>query len=781
MSPSPDSKALSKPAAPDSASGGAGGASRQFATVLCAGMVDANGRATGFGDGAWQQRIGEHERLLRATVAGQGGEVLRSSGEGALCLFPEPGRAVACALALQAAATPLDLQLRIGLHLGEVERHPAGAPAGLAVQVAARVAAAARTGETLVTETVCRAMTGTAFGFVGRGRRRLRGVPGRWALSAAGPDQHWQARQLSVRRLRGLALAGALLTLAAVGGVALPGIGSAPLDSLAVAVQNRPAIAVLPFSNLSSREEDAYFAIGVQDEILTRLAKISALKVLSRTSSERFGNAPPSRREIGRQLGVSHVVEGSVQRRGDTVQVTVQLIDTRRDAPVWTEVYDRQLADLLGVQGEVARAVAKALDARLSDRDRERLRSPRPVAPAAYDAYLQGLAIKTRSGWGEANMRQAIQHFEQAVQADPEFVAAWAQLAATRSMLHVTYVRDPALGAAAESAARAALELDPDSLGARIAYASYVYLSALDIPEGRRLFEQIDRLDPGQPEVQAALAAIAQDQGRWDEALAYFEQGLSLDPQNRDLHWDYIFLLNGLHRFAEAHRALDRALRVFPDYMPLLVLRANAYMAEDRMDEADAVLNLPAEDSADRDRVWARLQWLDLHHDFAAALEILEPLLPEAEPGFERVSINLSIGRLYLTLGEPERARPPLEASRAEAAELVKVQNEGSYIELMLAHSCALLGDHAAARRHRDAPRAFFERNGLLSANMYQELAADIDVALGDHESAMDRLLRLRGQVTDLTMPLTAEVMRRDPRWGALHGHPKFAELVAPP
>src|SRR4029077_15976829 len=290
---------------------------------------------------------------------------------------------------------------------------------------------------------------------------------------------------------------------------ASPGAGARQTESF------EKSIAVLPFENLSDDKANAYFATGIQDEIMTRLAKIADLKVISRTSTQQCQSKPGNPSQIAKQLGVAHVLEGSVQKVGDQVRVNVQLIRADHDSHLWGETYDRKLADIFGVESEVAKSIAQSLQAELSGHEEQSFGVKPTDNPEAYDAYLHGLAAEGETIRSVYPIQKAISFYKRAVHLDPGFALAWARLSRAHSSLY------PSFGDSTEAAKRAlesAQKLQPDSAETLLALAQYQYSELHDYDSARTTFLRVSKLSPGSSEIPAALAQIARHQEKWEKA-----------------------------------------------------------------------------------------------------------------------------------------------------------------------------------------------------------------------------------------------------------------------
>src|SRR5256884_2387085 len=336
------------------------------------------------------------------------------------------------------------------------------------------------------------------------------------------------------KRLRWVATAAALLALAAI--VAGIAIFSRYRARLPLAAPEK-SIAVLPFENRSEEKSNAYFADGIQDEILTRLSKIADLKVISRTSTQQYQSTPRNLSEIAKQLGVAHVLEGSVQKRGDSVRVNVQLIKAASDAHLWAETYDRKLTSIFDVESEIAKRIAESLQAKLTGREDQALAVKPTDNPEAYDAYLRGRAFEARTSSSFDLLMKAIGFYERAVQLDPNFAFACARLSRVNAFLYFNRV-DTASAARRDAAKRAlenAQKLEPNSPETLLALGYYQYWVLLDYDSAKTTFGRVSKMLPGNSEVPTALGLIARRGGHWDQSIAYFEQALALDPRSVEL------------------------------------------------------------------------------------------------------------------------------------------------------------------------------------------------------------------------------------------------------
>src|SRR5438445_1022762 len=372
----------------------------------------------------------------------------------------------------------------------------------------------------------------------------------------------------------------------------------------AVAEQGRPggaplpisekSIAVLPLENLSEEKENAFFADGIQDELLSNLSKIKDLKVISRTSVMQYKSGiMRNLKEIAQQLGVSNVVAGSVRRSGNHIRVSVQLIDALTDRHIWVQNYDRTLADSLALQGELATEIAAGVGATLSPQEKARVEAKPTNNPAAYDAYLRGRAVEAGS-IDKSNMERAIQSYQEAVKLDPSFVPAWVRLSCVQSeSFWVGVDPSPERLAAAKDAADRALALDPNLPETYVALGYYRYYGQRDFTGGLVEFQQAEKGLPNNVDITHAIGLIHRRLGHWDEAIVALRRAIELDPRNIDSYNSLALTYSALRRFPEALATVDRALAFEPANTDALGLKASVFWATGDLQAVEPLLANP--------------------------------------------------------------------------------------------------------------------------------------------------------------------------------------------
>ena len=374
---------------------------------------------------------------------------------------------------------------------------------------------------------------------------------------------------------------------------------------------------MLPLENLSDEKENAFFADGVQDELLSNLSKIKDLKVISRTSVMQYKSGTARNlKEIAQQLGVSNVVEGSVRRSGDHVRVSVQLIDARTDRHLWGENYDRTLADSLSLQGDLATEIAAAVGATLTPQEKARVEAKPTNNPAAYDAYLRARAIPVDWGFAlKGDIESAIRLYEQAVKLDPNFTLAWAYLSIAQIQSAWKGI-DPSRRrlARAKDSLNHALALDPNLPEVHLARGYHEEDDTRALAE----FRQAEKGLPNSADVIEAIARMQRALGHWDEAVADLRRAIELDPRNIRASNNLALTYCAMRRFPEAVATLDRVLAWDPTNARALLTKADALMAIGDLQDAEPLLANP-EFPADRRAMYALFQ-----RNYAAAVEILE-------------------------------------------------------------------------------------------------------------------------------------------------------------
>lgn len=579
-----------------------------------------------------------------------------------------------------------------------------------------------------------------------------------------------------------------LVALGAVAGVVLSVYLVRHRSAVPVAPAGQPsgkrAVAVLPFENLSEDKANAYFADGMQDEIITRLAKVGDLKVISRTSTLPYRTKPEKLSEIARQLGVGHVVEGSVQKIGDRVRINVQLIEAATDDHLWAELYDRNVADVFAMQTEVATKIAGSLQAKLSGRERKVMAEKPTENMAAYDAYLRGIDFESRPGQTAEDQKKAIELFEEAVRLDPRFTHAWAALAKANAGLFFLQIdASAARKEAARKAAEAATRLDPTAVETLLANAYYRYHIERDYNGARELFEKIER-EVSSSSATTALARIARRQSRWKESLRLYEQATKLNPRDPHLFMDRSWTFSMLRMHRETMEMIDRALAIVPDDADVLMNKVKALQVVGDIAGARAVLEtVRGEQGADPTAVDSRVTQLLLERRYPEAIQLLEARLVAMGPAvtFESASSRQLLGWLRSLAGDGAGGRNAYVETKEQLEIVQREQPRNHFVVSALGFVEAGLGNKEAALREGERAMMLMPASeDAVYGPIAEETLAAIEAQVGEPERALARIERLLTTPYG-AYPLTQATLRIDPIWDSLRQYPRFKALVEGP
>jgi TolB-like protein len=540
------------------------------------------------------------------------------------------------------------------------------------------------------------------------------------------------------------------------------------------------SIAVLPFDNLSDDKSNAYFAEGIQDEILTRLSKIAALKVISRTSTQKYQSAPGNLREVGKQLGVANLLEGSVQKIANAVHVNVQLIKAATDEHLWAESYNRKLDDVFGVEGEVASAIADQLNAKLSGTEQKALTEKPTQNAAAYDAYLRALSIEHNNYNYEAYV-QAERGYEQAVELDPNFALAWARLGIMRSFLYFNAIDlNKNTAAAVKDAADRAMALAPEAGESWVAQGAYRYRVQRDFEGALAAYREAQKRMPNNALVFEYLGFVQRRVGRWAEAETNYKKALELDPRDFQLlsalgNEFYTYL----RRFDDALAMIDRAIQIGPDPSGYAA-KAQVLQSAGRLEEARKELARIPEEALDDWVISARVAQAIYERHFDEGIKIIERKLnsipkDQALDSFQEAFL-VELGQCQEWLGHKDEAR--LAYTRAVSAimptpeTVVSSDANGTPYNLALAY--AGLGEkEKALQQAHDAIKAY-ESDAIAKPNA-ETVLAQIQARFGDHDAAIAALPHL----LEVPAGLNVANLKYDPLWDPLRKDPRFIKLVA--
>ena len=548
------------------------------------------------------------------------------------------------------------------------------------------------------------------------------------------------------------------------------------------------SIAVLPFENLSSDKENAYFAEGIQDEILTRLSKIADLKVISRTSTQNYKSAPKNLPEIAKQLGVAHILEGSVQKSADAVRVNVQLIKAANDSHLWSDTLDRKLTDIFSVESEVSKTIADQLQAKLTGQEKEIIAAKTTDNPQAYDAYLRGLAYTLKTGFTPANSFGAQKYLKEAVRLDPKFALGWALLSYVDASGYLTQSLQPTveLREEARKAAETALALQPNLGEAVLAKGLYHYACLKDYDTAVGYFEKAYRLLPNNSGIPQALAYVERRRGNWDKSDTYFNEAEKLDPRNISLLSQHARSHVCLRRFPEALGKLEQILNITPDDIDTLVLKARIAQAEGDLPRASALL-APLRLGADyANALETQVYQAILESRPAAVIAALKEILakPDQALGYYNGELRFWLGWAQEVAGDHVAARDSWVQARGELEPFLKEQPENFVLMGDLALTNMGLGNNAAALTLAERAIAMItiEKDALTGPRPL-DILARVAARIGEHDRSISTLQKLLSIPYEAPLaanpPITPALLRLDPMFDSLRKDPRFQKLVA--
>src|SRR5438105_1899076 len=739
------------------------------------------------------------EQFQEAEAAGRLIKIPTGDGMG-LVFYTSPEAPVQCAVEISGTLKERPhLQLRMGVHSGPVsgviDVKGYVNLAGAVLNMAQRVMDCGDTGHILLSKRVAEALAeyeqwrsllhqlGACE--VKHGARIS--VVNLYADRVGNPQlpKRFQALKKHSARVRWATMAAALLALAMiVGGIAI----FSGYRVRATRTAPEKSIAVLPFENLSEEKANAYFADGIQDEILTRLSKIADLKVISRTSTQHYKSAPENLPEIARQLGVAYIVEGSVQKSGDAVRVNVQLIKAANDSHLWADTFDRKLTDIFSVESEVAKAIADQLRAHISGREEQVIAAKPTDNPEAYDAYLRGLAYTLKTGDTPANSLGAQKYLREAVRLDPKFALSWALLSYVEADGYLTLNLQPtvALREEARQAAETALTLQPNLGEALMAKGYYYYACLKDYDIAVRYFEEARQFLPNSSRIPEQLAYVTRRLGQWDHSESYFNEAERLDPRNVFLLTQHALSYIDRRRFPEALQKLDHILDITPDDLDTLALKASIAQAEGDLPRAAALLTPLHPNANDPAASETQVYQAILERHPAPVIPRLKEILAKPDPalGYYNGELRFWLGWAQEVAGDHVAAQQSWRQARSELESFLKEQPENYKLIGDLALTNMGLGDKTVALTLSERAVAMVPiEKDAVDGPLPIEIFARVAVRMGEPDrviAALQKLLSIpyEGALPAGNVPLTPALLRLDPMFDPLRNDPRFQKLA---
>ncbi len=565
-----------------------------------------------------------------------------------------------------------------------------------------------------------------------------------------------------------------MIVLIACGLILSAGAGFFLLPRVAAHKIDR-SIAVLPFQNLSDEKENAYFADGVQDDLLTNLSKIGDLKVISRTSVMPYRATQSNARDIGKALGVGTILEGSVRRVGNRVRVNVQLINAENDQHIWAEDYDRELTDVFAIQSDLAQKIAGELRAKLSPTEKAQIERKPTENSEAYLAFVEGHNLLTRPDRLRADTEKTEQLFEKATRLDPNFARAFAALAWVDDWMYHTFDPTPVRRAKAQAAAEEALRLEPDLPEAHLALGFYHYYCERNYQSALDEFAIARKSLPNSADVYLAIGAIQRRQGKWAESTANMEKAASVSPKDAFLLMNLADNYRAVHDFEHADKLFDRAIEAAPNSVS--VRTGKAMLAVDLkgdLSEIDKQLaQIPPGASSDAEGTIGRAYLLMLQRKFHDAVAILKQL--PADVRSDDKPKEFLEGALYTFVNDKEHARSAFQRARSILEQAIQQGSDDASHHVILGIVLAGLGEkEGAIAEGKRAVALLPESQDALDGPKMTLMLAEIYAWTGENEAALELLEH------SLITPagVTVSSLKLDPIWDPLRSDARFQGLV---
>jgi serine/threonine-protein kinase len=719
------------------------------------------------------------------------GKLIRiPTGDGmALVFFESPEEPVQCAIEI--ARTLRDhpqIRIRMGVHSGPVDEithvDNRANVAGAGINIAQRVMDCGDAGHILLSRRVAEDLEQDArwqphlhdLGEVETKHGAKVGLVNFYTDdigNSALPTKLRQQRQQTHRRRNVMMLAAAAVILGIIIALfAMPRASARKIDK---------SIAVLPFESLSDEKENAYFADGIQDDILTNLSKIGDLKVISRTSVLQYRGKPTNVREIGKALGVSNVLEGSVRRSGNKVRVNVQLIDANTDEHIWANDYDRDITDVFAIQSDLAQSIAEALQARLSPGEKSQMTRKPTENGEAYLAFVQAHNLSCNFEDFE-KLKQSEQLYQRAIDLDPNFALAIARYSQLQSWIQHTF--DPAAKRRekARTLAERALELQPDLPEGHLALGCSYYYGDNNYDAALEEFETAQRGLPNESEMYLYLGAIQRRQGRWADSTANLEKAVSLNPKDvwqlQNLAFNYQMQRN----YSKANEIMDRALELNPTSVELLGVKSKLAIAEKGdfsvAEKAfETVKSAPMTDAQKLNVAAERANVFLLERKYQDGLDTAEQLPDDQLASFPGAlwSKYYYIGFARTALGDESGASAAFARAKRAAEDELKISPGAAKLHIQLAKALAHLGDkNAALAEAQQASELDPESKDAFDGPEITEGVAEVQTIVGENDRAIELLDGLLSRPANLTV----QALRINPIWDPLRNDPRFQALL---
>ena len=540
------------------------------------------------------------------------------------------------------------------------------------------------------------------------------------------------------------------------------------------------SIAVLPFQSLSDEKENAYFADGIQDDILTNLSKIGDLKVISRMSVMSYrGDALRNAREIGKALGVGALLEGSVRRAGNRVRVSVQLINANNDEHIWAEDYDRDLTDVFAIQTDLAQKIASALQAKLSPNEKEQLDRQPTKDPNAYLLFIQAHDYANRPDHFRDDSLKAEELFEQAIKLDPKFAAAFAGLSMVESWIYHSFEPTAARREKARLNADESLRLQPNLPEGHLALGLSYYYGDRDYERALAEFELAKRDLPNEAQAYLAIGAIQRRQGKWTESTANLEKAAALDPKNAGMLINLADNYMALRNFEAADKTIDRAIAIAPQSFATVGLKGYLAVAW-RGDLSGAQRQfsaIPPEIDPNGVVTWVRAGMLMWQRKFPEALAVVQKFPGETLITYSTAPVPKTFleGTIHFLEGDKPTAQIEFEKARVVSEKLLREAPEDPARHAQHGLILAALGQkEEAIKEGKKAVELLPESQDAFDGPQCTAALAQIYTRTGESDEAFSLLDHLLSVPNGLVVP----ILKLDPVWDPLRKDPRFQALI---
>jgi TolB-like protein/Tfp pilus assembly protein PilF len=722
--------------------------------------------------------LDQQRALLKPIISNFNGEWLKEIGDGVLISFPSAVKAVTCSLEIQRIlAHNSDLTLRIGIHIGDVIKK-GGDVFGDGVNIASRLEPLAEPGGICVSERVHEDIKNkpeisTAF----QEEQLLKGVDKPIKVysifTQMGTAPMESPKSSVIKKSSGMNFG----LMAGIGALVLAGVLIFNRNTtLAQPKDERKSIAVLPFDNYSTAEKDQYFSDGLTEVIIANLTKIRDLKVISRTSVMQYKNTTKSMKEIGKELNVATILEGSIQRGGDRIRIVGQLIDTKTDEHIWAETYDSKATDLFDIQIDVAHKIAEVLKVKLTSNEKTKLSKKPTENLEAWDYYLKGLEFQKKS-YSKEDSELAIYFYEKATELDPNFDEAFAKLAELHMwMSWGGYDRTEKRKILAKDALDKAMKIDSENPDVRVARGYYYYHGYRDYLRALEDFKYAQTQAPGNGSYNEHVAYIERRLGRFNNAIANLQTAFEFDPKNPMISSEIASTYADIYDYEKAIQYSEKAILLAPDVVDNYSMVALANLWKGDFDKAMTIVNDGLKIFKSDYLHLRKAHFTRLDRDYQSSLESLESIIMKIDIAQTKYKpIETRLGQIYHLIGNQKLANQYFTKSRSILEIASNDMSNDARIFADYGLVLAYLGEKQEAVKAGKMAVSLIsiEKDAIIGA-MHFHTFTKILCIVGEYNKAIENLILLRS----IPAGIHLEELKRDPVWDPLRDHPRFEALL---